>query len=145
MLIWYIITLVLGSFIGSNIAGQAIKLFKAWDRWSIINAYHLIFGCYVAMGVLILVASFFLSEHCKFQRAPKDQGSEIETSGGSMDNQPAQEKLKKGVLARILRDTLLIIATLWLLLMIGSLADVSITQPMTGFLSLTLFLHRAVH
>ncbi|OAA68267.1 Major facilitator superfamily domain, general substrate transporter [Niveomyces insectorum RCEF 264] len=82
VLVWYVTTSALGSSVGTEIAGRAVHYLhggsggKTTGGWSLLQAYHVCYWAYAAMGVVNFVLSLLLSTRIELhQGRGSDEGA----------------------------------------------------------------------
>jgi len=147
-------TSTLGSSIGSEASGRILAHLQAKGSWSDIDAYHVMFWIYGAMGVVNLLLVLMLTEECELSSAAAADDTYIEVAqqetserGGSGTTQLPREpsssasqswtaKLVSHLpisVSEISSGTLHTMYKLWFLLAIDCLADGMVPYSLTNY------------
>ncbi|KAK4120318.1 MFS general substrate transporter [Parathielavia appendiculata] len=142
VLVWYVTLASLGSAAGTEMSGRIVEALRAREGWRLVDAYHGCFWLYAVMGVVNMACALMLSERCEL-RGGKRKGRERETEPLLNDEQQSDEgtgrngaevkKTRTGWVSQISRETLSIMAVLWFLLMVDSLADGMTPMTLTSY------------
>ncbi|KAM4055024.1 major facilitator superfamily protein [Hirsutella rhossiliensis] len=151
VLSWYVTTSTLGSAVGTELAGRAVDYLLRFNGRSIINAYHAMFGIYVAMGALTIVSTLLMSKRCEADESseqdamasepllgeePNAEGSnECHNADGSPPASPATppEESPRDQSSPEPQSRLARMWRLWILLTIDSLADGMVSYALTNY------------
>jgi MFS family permease len=138
VLVWYVTFSSLGSSVGTEMAGRMVEGLRAREGWTLVDAYHGCFWLYVVMGMVNIVCAMMLSERCELKGLKvAEQETEPLLSASPTDEaaiEPGKEpKTRKTWVAQISRETLAIVAVLWFLLMVDSLADGMANMSLTTY------------
>lgn len=151
VLAWYVTTASLGSAVGTELAGRMVEGLRSRDGWTLLDAYHVCFWVYAAMGVVNLISIMLMSESCELWEAGKPSPSADHTETEPLLDERVEEALEdaEGVgstkpsgeaasakpsrFPKISRDTRSIMYALWFLLMVDSLADGMVSIPLTTY------------
>jgi len=146
VLVWYVTMASLGSSVGTAAAGRIIDALKEREGWSLLDAYHACFWLYTAMGLVNMVTNALLSEKCELRKPvavtvtiTEVDGEEEEREETSEQEQEQEQLLKNNpprtrtYLAQISRETLSVMAVLWFLLMVDSVADGMVSMALTTY------------
>jgi MFS family permease len=159
VLVWYVLTSSLGSSAGTACAGRLVDYLGKREGWSVLDAYHICFGLYGAMGIANILLSLFLSERCELrdpvtQAAPindEEGRGEIEegemllngqdSTSGAINTVGDEDDNKSNSLAgnqtswisQISKETRSVMYAMWFLLMVDSLADGMVGMSLTTY------------
>jgi MFS family permease len=144
VLVWYVTLASLGSSVGTVMAGRIIERLRGTEGWTLLDAYHGCFWLYAVMGMVNMVCAAMLSERCELKGVKRVRGvepGERETepllSEPPMDNAANDgvktPKARTRWVAQISRETLSIMAVLWFLLMVDSVADGMANMSLTTY------------
>jgi sugar phosphate permease len=122
-------------------SGRIIEGLRGREGWTLLHAYHGCFWLYAVMGLVNMGCAAMLSERCELKGATGAEQGEGETErllNGAQTDVPATEhgkepKRRKSWVSQISRETLSIIAVLWFLLMVDSLADGMANMSLTTY------------
>ncbi|KAK4150803.1 major facilitator superfamily domain-containing protein [Chaetomidium leptoderma] len=141
VLVWYVTLASLGSSVGTEMAGRVVEGLRAREGWTLLDAYHACFWLYVVMGVVNVVCALSLSERCELnglngvgeqgEVEPLLDGSEPDDA--SPEHAEEHKKTRTSWVAQISRETLSIMAVLWFLLMVDSVADGMANMSLTTY------------
>lgn len=153
VLAWYVTTSTLGSAIGSELSGQAIHILVGYG-WSHVDAYHMLFWTYFAMGIINAVLVLCLSKNCELQASKEEEAYSMvaqEDQDDSSENEegddaqhvtePGHEQNKRkswrewlfSRLSRVSQETRAVMYKLWTLLAVDSLADGMVPYSLTNY------------
>lgn len=149
---WYVTFSSLGSSVGTEVSGRIVHMLQSKEGWTLKQAYHSAFWIYSAMGIVNMVLMLALSQKCE---APKtEEKVEEETEMLMMDDEhsedgenngsqqavaptPSAPPKKRGGFfsnfSQISKATRSIMYTLWVLLMVDTLADGMVSYPLTTY------------
>ena len=159
VLVWYVTMASMGSSVGTELAGRMVEELRARDGWRLVDAYHACFWLYAVMGVVNMGTNLMLSKRCELKKqkavvvavseeeeeeserllreggTQEEEEEEEEEEGDGGDKKPAGEnkKKKKTWFAQISRETLSVMAILWFLLMVDSVADGMVSMALTTY------------
>lgn len=153
VLSWYVTTSSLGSAAGTEFSGRAVDFLGTTKEWATKDAYHAIFGLYIAMGVMNMILAYSMSEKCEIaEQPPKTEASQTLLSERRHKREEADESddeesedaettltrkseyaHKTSWLAQISSATRLIMYKLWFLLTVDSLADGMVSYALTNY------------
>jgi MFS family permease len=147
VLAWYVTSASLGAALGSEISGRIVEILRERDGWTLADAYHACFWLYTAMGTVNLLLSLLLTRNCELGQeddakgvtaaANPDEAEPLlvpqDNSSQAADNSPAANTSGKTLFAQISRETLSIMATMWILLMIDTFADGMVSMTLTMY------------
>ena len=141
VLSWYVAISSLGSAAGTEFSGRAVDYLQKRDGWAITDAYHAMFGLYIAMGIMSLIFTVSMSEKCELTETnPETEASErlLDENEGDQDLDPAPSQKpepspKKSLFAQISSDTRWVMYKLWFLLTVDSLADGMVSLSLTYY------------
>jgi MFS family permease len=147
VLSWYVTMSGLGSCLGTESSGRIVEWLL--EGRTTLEAYHALFWIYGAMGLLNMMLMALLSKRCELSVAEEEMPSEeseilLEEDGSSIDapqRQAPREVLKKkspflalgSYLAAISKPTRSIMAKMWFLLMVDSMADGMVPYSLTNY------------
>ncbi|KAL2134392.1 hypothetical protein VTI74DRAFT_311 [Chaetomium olivicolor] len=139
VLVWYVTLASLGLAAGTEMSGRIVEGLKGREGWTLLDAYHACFWLYVVMGMVNMGCAGMLSQRCELkpklgevdeEREPLLNG---ERENGSVPQSGKDKKARTSWVAQISRETLSIMAVLWFLLMVDSLADGMANMPLTTY------------
>ncbi|KAL2017234.1 hypothetical protein VTK56DRAFT_2393 [Thermocarpiscus australiensis] len=145
VLVWYVTVASLGSCVGTEMAGRIIEWLRAREGWTLLDAYHGCFWLYAVMGAVNMACSALLSERCELKTSGHQAGhgeTEPLLDEARLDQPTAwngngkASDARKGMMGwvpRISRETLSVMAVLWFLLMVDSLADGMVSMSLTTY------------
>jgi MFS family permease len=143
VLSWYVALASLGSAVGTEMSGRIVEALRGREGWRLVDAYHGCFALYAVMGVVNLACAAMLSERCELKDRGEGEGTaplleeeeeEEEASVGELGRvEGKQNKTRTSWVAQISRETLSIVAVLWFLLMVDSLADGMANMSLTTY------------
>ncbi|GAB1312650.1 hypothetical protein MFIFM68171_02860 [Madurella fahalii] len=141
VLVWYVTMSSLGSSVGTVLSGRIIEWLRVREGWTLLDAYHGCFWLYAVMGGVNLACNVILSERCELRKAvPQADEGEAEPLLRQMPSGP--ERVGDGKetnneqaswVSQISHETLSIMAVLWFLLMVDSLADGMASMSLTTY------------
>ncbi|ORY23688.1 major facilitator superfamily domain-containing protein [Naematelia encephala] len=147
VLTWYVTSASLGSAIGTEASGRVVDALKAREGWTIVDAYHGIFGVYVVMGLLNMACVGLMTERTEADHGEKQSDVVLEeveplTLEGrlSVDDSTNAVPPKQSTFAQISKKTRSVMFKLWPLLIVDSLAD-----GMVGYSLTTYYMERRFH
>jgi MFS family permease len=141
VLVWYVTLASLGSSVGTVMAGRIIEGLRGTEGWTLLDAYHGCFWLYAVMGMVNMVCAVMLSERCELRGLKGAEPDERETEP-LLSEPPTDDAASEGVkeprtrarwVAQISRETLSIMAVLWFLLMVDSVADGMANMSLTTY------------
>ncbi|SPQ27066.1 90ef9373-af0d-4f62-be1f-537bbcb5bb7d [Thermothielavioides terrestris] len=141
VLVWYVTLASLATAIGTEASGRIVEALRARDGWTLLSAYHGVFGLYVVAGVVNMACAAMLSARCELRwsgEGERGQGPETEPLlRGDAENGDGKEepKSRRSWVARISPETLTVVGPLVFLLMLDSYSD-----GMTSFSLTTYFM-----
>ncbi|KAK4233981.1 major facilitator superfamily domain-containing protein [Achaetomium macrosporum] len=139
VLSWYVTLASAGSAVGTEMSGRIVEALRAREGWTLVDAYHGCFGLYAVMGVVNLACAAMLSERCELRTGREEGAGEgetaplIEESDDEQGRGEGKKKTRTSWVAQISRETLSIVAVLWFLLMVDSLADGMANMSLTTY------------
>ncbi|KIX05682.1 uncharacterized protein Z518_03654 [Rhinocladiella mackenziei CBS 650.93] len=158
VLAWYVTTSTIGSSIGSEVSGRIVHFFRNRDGWTPVDAYHILFWIYTAMGVVNAILVLTLTEACemqnteeKYSQLPQDEEEDVEALERERHDIPENEAIPPPSpprtfkpktwtkawftrwFARISAPTRSIMYKLWFLLAVDSLADGMVPYSLTNY------------
>ena len=142
VLAWYVTISTLGSSLGSEASGRAVRYLEQKDDWSTIDAYHALFWIYTAMGIVNLALTLLLSDACELSSAEKYQEISQDTDFPVASQTSTTEKANwstrtkiwlSGNLSQISASTRSVMYKLWFLLAVDSLADGMVPYSLTNY------------
>ncbi|KAJ7510492.1 major facilitator superfamily domain-containing protein [Mycena galericulata] len=126
---WYVTSAALGQAAGTEMSGRVIEWLRMRDGWTLLDAYHMCFWLYAVMGAVSIVASLLLSDKCELRKPEKTSETEAFLGAGKQDSGNGS----KSRFAQISRETLSVVAALWFLLMVDTLADGMVGMSLTTY------------
>ncbi|KAK3304790.1 major facilitator superfamily domain-containing protein [Chaetomium strumarium] len=139
VLSWYVTLASLGSAVGTEMSGRIVEGLGRREGWTLVDAYHGCFALYAVMGAVNLACAAMLSERCELrvrggETAPllEEVQEEEEDELGRVERKNKKEARTSWV-AQISRETLSVVAVLWFLLMVDSLADGMANMSLTTY------------
>ncbi|KAK4245752.1 major facilitator superfamily domain-containing protein [Corynascus novoguineensis] len=146
VLVWYVTLASLGSSAGTEMSGRIIERLRKRDGWTLVDAYHGCFWLYAVMGLVNMGCTMMLSKECELkapERTAKQgnveteplllNGSQVHGPRETVEDDAKASKTETSWVAQISRETLSIIAVLWFLLMVDSLADGMANMSLTSY------------
>jgi len=147
VLVWYVTLASLGSSLGTALTGRTVEWLQARDGWTLLDAYHACFWLYTVMGMVNIVTNLLLSKRCELRKPVKEEAEqEGEEAEGLLEPADSRELgevgevaaknapgKKKPWFAQISRETLSIMAVLWFLLSVDSVADGMVSMALTTY------------
>ncbi|KAK5661351.1 hypothetical protein OQA88_11247 [Cercophora sp. LCS_1] len=136
VLVWYVTMASLGSSVGTELAGRVIEHLRGREGWTLLGAYHAIFWIYTVMGVVNMGTNAVLSERCELKKATvaeEETGERERLLNGTRNEEEEGEEKKKTWFAQISKETLSVMAVLWFLLSVDSVADGMVSMALTTY------------
>ncbi|KAK0642928.1 major facilitator superfamily domain-containing protein [Cercophora newfieldiana] len=139
VLVWYVTMASMGSSLGTELAGRMVEGLRGREGWTLLDAYHACFWLYAVMGVVNIVVNLLLSERCELRKVVKEEGEEGQALLEPADTRRPEDQAdevaeKKGTwFAQISRETLSVMAVLWFLLSVDSVADGMVSMALTTY------------
>ncbi|KAK4445187.1 major facilitator superfamily domain-containing protein [Podospora aff. communis PSN243] len=135
VLVWYVTMASLGSSAGTELAGRMVEGLRAREGWELVDAYHACFWLYAVMGVVNVGVNLMLSERCELRVVQRGGEGEREglLEGVGEEEEEGGEKKKGKWFAQISRETLGVMAVLWFLLSVDSVADGMVSMSLTTY------------
>ncbi len=147
VLAWYITTASIGSALGVELTGRVVHHLRHRDGWTIVDAYHVVFWIYSAMGGINMVLTLGLSSKCEVNEEGKNKTEEAEILLDETDERDSVEmqvlsprvtdtseiQAKKSRFQQISQATRSVMYKLWFLLVVDSLADGMVGYSLTTY------------
>ena len=136
VLVWYVTLASLGSALGTEMAGRIIEALTGREGWTLLDAYHGCFWLYAVMGVVNMGCAGMLSERCELrslQVAGRGERELLLAGSRPAEGNEEEPKARTSWVAQISRETLSIVAVLWVLLMVDSVADGMANMSLTVY------------
>ncbi|KAI1810983.1 major facilitator superfamily domain-containing protein [Poronia punctata] len=149
VLAWHVSTPLLGSSLGSEVAGRILHYLHDGKGWTEVDAYHAIFWIYALMGVINLLLALPLTKACELRQADVGYARISQDARYIPEPEPLHHNEGKGKgmmmtwfsnnFALISSQTRKTMYTLWLLLALDSLADGMVPYSLTNYFLDTTF------
>ncbi|KAK3704625.1 hypothetical protein LTR37_013724 [Vermiconidia calcicola] len=153
VLSWYVFASTIASSIGSEFAGQIIHILHERRKWTLADAYHILFWTYSAMGLINAGLTMLLTDDCEitkdekaYSQLPQEEEEEYpEHTAAPAQNKPAMHDQSRkpwyrrfwtglsSRLSQISGPTRKIMYKLWLLLALDSVADGMVPYALTNY------------
>jgi MFS family permease len=149
VLAWYITTASIGSALGVELTGRVVHYLQHREGWTIVDAYHMVFWIYSAMGVVNMVLTILLSGKCEIaqEKMESEEGEVLLDEMDEQDERDSEETAipsptdtsessiseKKSRFAQISQATRSVMYKLWFLLIVDSLADGMVGYSLTTY------------
>lgn len=144
----YVTFSTLGSAIGSEVSGRVVHSLQARD-WPLADAYHTLFWLYVTMGLVNAGLTLLLTSECEME-STNDTYTQVSQheQAETVNDEPTQDmssttietsRLRRllarfsGRFSQLSPGTLKIMAKLWVLLAVDSLADGMVPYSLTNY------------
>lgn len=137
VLSWYVTLASLGSAVGMEVSGRILEALNSKQGWTLLDAYHSVFWLYAIFGVVNIACTAFLSERCELKtkedRLQEEETASLLAGGDELGRTEEEPKPRTAWMAQISRESLSVVAILWALLMVDSLADGMSTISFTTY------------
>lgn len=154
VLAWYVLISRLGSSIGAEATGRAVRYLETIDGWTTLKAYHTVFWVYSGMGFVNMALMALLSDRCEAVTKTESEEHEMlmanddqSEDGVDNDQSPSENvsssqqqapslKSEHGIFSKmtfISRGTRAVMYKLWFLLTMDAVTDGMVSYPLTSY------------